>query len=117
MKDIYFKRVRLGLALVGLVLACGPGNRLLGEWVVVPELSPPGSADGLEMAGSSELRFLEDRMIAGASSMAVTYGVEKNRVTVTTPQGQGTVYEFEEDDDESMFVRTPHGPIVFRRVR
>lgn len=94
--------------------ACGEGNPILGHWAVDAALSPPGSATGLEMAGSAELEFLEDRMIAGSSSLDVTYVVENDRVTVTTLQGQGTVYEFISRDQ--MSVETPMGPIIFRRI-
>jgi hypothetical protein len=94
--------------------ACGDGNPILGHWAVDAEQSPPGSATGLEMAGSAELEFLEDRMIAGSSSLDVTYVVEDDRVTVTTLQGQGTVYEFTSRDQ--MSVETPMGPIIFKRI-
>jgi hypothetical protein len=102
------------LFLLVAIAACGDGNPILGHWIVDAHASPPGSATGLEMAGSAELEFLEDRMIAGSSSLDVTYLVEEGRVTVTTLQGQGTVYEFESDDQ--MSVETPMGPIIFKRV-
>jgi len=102
------------LTLFLLLTACGEGNPILGHWVVDADQSPKGSAAGLERAGSAELEFLENRIIAGSSSLDVTYAVEENRVTVTTLQGQGTVYEF--DSDNRMSVKTPMGAIVFRRV-
>jgi len=102
------------LLLLLALAACGDGNPILGHWAVDAEQSPPGSAAGLEMAGSAELEFLEDRMIAGSSSLDVTYVVEDDRVTVTTLQGQGTVYEFMSRDQ--MSVETPMGQIVFRRI-
>ena len=102
------------LVLLLALAACGDGNPILGHWVVDADRSPPGGATGLEMAGSAELEFLEDRMIAGSSSLNVTYIVENDRVTVTTRQGQGTVYKFESPD--LMSVETPMGPIIFRRV-
>lgn len=110
-----FSMHKAWLLIVFLALsACGDGNPILGHWVVDADQSPPGSATGLEMAGSAELEFLEDRMIAGSSSLDVTYVVEDDRVTVTTLQGQGTVYQFESPDQ--MSVDTPMGPIIFRRI-
>jgi hypothetical protein len=113
MKDRWMPKAWLLVLLLALA-ACGDGNPILGRWVVDAEQSPPGSATGLEMAGSDKLEFLEDRVIAGSSSLDVTYIVEDDRVTVTTLQGQGTVYEFESRDQ--MSVETPMGPIIFRRI-
>jgi hypothetical protein len=107
-------RLRLSLIALFVLLACDAGNPLLGNWTVDPDQSPPGSATGLEMSGSTSLEFLENRMIAGPSSLDVTYIVERDRVTVTTLQGQGTVYQIR--SDREMSVDTPLGPIVFRRV-
>jgi len=112
-KDHLMVKAWLLVLLIALA-GCGDGNPILGHWVVDAEQSPPGSATGLEMAGSAELEFLEDRMIAGSSSLDVTYIIENDRVTVTTLQGQGTVYEFESPDQ--MSVETPMGPIIFKRV-
>lgn len=106
----------LGLSvLLATMLACSDGNPILGHWRVDADLSPPGSAAGLEMSGSAELEFLETRMVAGSSSLDVTYIVEEDRVTVTTMQGQGTVYRFDPESRDQMSVETPLGAIVFKR--
>jgi hypothetical protein len=112
-KDLLMARAWLALLLITF-LACEARNPILGSWTVDADRSPPGSASGLKMSGATDLEFLEGRMVAGSSSLDVTYIVEKGRVTVTTMQGQGTVYDIRSDHEIS--VETPMGPIIFRRV-
>ena len=102
------------LAFVLTFCGCEAANPILGSWEVDSARSAPGTAQGLELSGSSRLEFLEDRMQAGSSSLSVTYSVEQDRVTVTTLQGHGTVYRFGEEDQ--MSVDSPLGQIIFRRV-
>ena len=61
-------------------LACEASNPILGNWTVDPDRSPPGSAVGLKISGATDLEFLESRMVAGSSSLDVTYIIEKGRI-------------------------------------
>lgn len=93
------QRATAAALLLGLFLACGESNPIIGVWVVDTQATSGGAAAAASLAGIEKVEFRGDKRIVGTKSVDVTYEVDTERVIVTqTNEGEGEVYTILPDD-------------------
>ncbi len=109
-------RAMIAAAFFAVVLTCGEGNPLLGEWEVDPQETTVGVLSLVRRTGDALIVFEPDRVRLGPDELPVRYEVDESRVHLIRTD-RDFVHEVDLLEGGQIRVHFPGGySVVYRRA-